>query len=202
MQPLRRRDAEENAENSEYEMLSRRPSLRLCVSAVAFGPFELKDPKALVGSIVRDYLTKLESGEKMSNDVRISVVPRAGRETASGGSAWEPKMGYSRAVRSGNFIAVSGTVGVNADGKYSPDLAEQTRRSLQIIRAAIESLGGKIEQVIRTRMYVTDVTKWEEVARVHGQVFGEIRPATAIVQVAKLIDAEAQIEIEADAVVS
>jgi enamine deaminase RidA (YjgF/YER057c/UK114 family) len=138
----------------------------------------------------------------MSSDVRISVVPRAGRQTASGGSAWEPKMGYSRAVRSGSFIAISGTVGIGADGKYSSDLAEQTRRSLQIIRAAIEALGGKIEHVVRTRMYVIDVSKWEEVARVHGQVFGEIRPATAIVQVAKLIDAEAQIEIEADAIVS
>jgi len=138
----------------------------------------------------------------MSSDVRISVVPRAGRQTASGGSAWEPKMGYSRAVRSGNFIAISGTVGIGADGKYSSDLAEQTRRSLEIIRAAIEALGGKIEHVVRTRMYVIDVSKWEQVARVHGQVFGEIRPATAIVQVATLIDVEAQIEIEADAIVS
>ena len=111
-------------------------------------------------------------------------------------------MGYSRAVRSGNVIAVSGTVGIGADGKYSSSLSEQTRRSLAIIRAAIETLGGKIEHVIRTRMYVTDVSKWEQVAQVHGEVFGEIRPATAIVQVAKLIDDEAQIEIEADAVVN
>ena len=110
-------------------------------------------------------------------------------------------MGYSRAVRSGSWIAVTGTVGVNADGSYSPSLAEQTRRSLQIIQAALESLGGRLDHVIRTRMYVTDVSKWEQVAGVHGEVFGEIRPATTIVQVAKLIDAEAQIEIEADAVV-
>jgi enamine deaminase RidA (YjgF/YER057c/UK114 family) len=73
---------------------------------------------------------------------------------------------------------------------------------LQIIRAAIEALGGKIEQVIRTRMFVTNVAKWEEVAKVHGEVFGEIRPATTIVEVAKLIDADAQIEIEADAIVA
>jgi enamine deaminase RidA (YjgF/YER057c/UK114 family) len=110
-------------------------------------------------------------------------------------------MGYSRAVRSGNYIAVSGTVGVNADGKYPPSAGEQTRRSLQIIRAAIEALGGQIENVIRTRMFVTDVSKWEEVAQVHGEVFGNIRPATAIVEVARLIDAEAKIEIEADAIV-
>ncbi|GMV98281.1 MAG: hypothetical protein AMXMBFR83_26330 [Phycisphaerae bacterium] len=111
-------------------------------------------------------------------------------------------MGYSRAVRSGNLIAVTGTVGINPDGTYSPSLADQTRRSLEIIQAAIEALGGRLEQVIRTRMYVTDVSKWEEVARVHGQVFGEIRPATTIVEVARLIDAAARIEIEADAVVA
>jgi enamine deaminase RidA (YjgF/YER057c/UK114 family) len=110
-------------------------------------------------------------------------------------------MGYSRAVRAGNLIAVTGTVGINADGTYSTSLADQTRRSLEIIRAAIEALGGRIENVIRTRMFVTDVSKWEEVARVHGEVFAEIRPATSILEVAKLIDADAQIEIEADAVV-
>ena len=110
-------------------------------------------------------------------------------------------MGYSRAVRSGNFIAVTGTVGINADGTYSPSLAEQTRRSLQIIRAAVEVLGGRMEHVIRTRMFVTDVSKWEQVAQVHGEVFAEIRPATSILEVARLIDSDAQIEIEADAVV-
>jgi enamine deaminase RidA (YjgF/YER057c/UK114 family) len=137
----------------------------------------------------------------MPADIRLALVDRAGRHTASSGSKWEPKMGYSRAVRAGNLIAVSGTVGVGADGKYSPSLADQTRRSLDIIRAAVELLGGKIEHVIRTRMHVTDVSKWEQVAQVHGEVFGDIRPATAIVQVAALIDAEAQIEIEADAIV-
>ena len=96
---------------------------------------------------------------------------------------------------------MTGTVGINADGTYSPSLGDQTRRSLAIIQAAIEALGGKIENVIRTRMYVTSVSKWEEVARVHGEVFGEIRPATTIVEIAKLIDKDAQIEIEADAIV-
>lgn len=138
----------------------------------------------------------------MSSDIRITVTDRFGRKTASSGSKWEPIMGYSRAVRSGNLIAVTGTVGVNADGTYSKSLGDQTRRSLAIIQAAIEALGGKMEQVIRTRMYVTDVSKWEEVARVHGEVFGEIRPATSILEVPKLIDGEAQIEIEADAIVA
>jgi enamine deaminase RidA (YjgF/YER057c/UK114 family) len=137
----------------------------------------------------------------LPTDITITVTDRAGRRTASSGSKWEPIMGYSRAVRAGNLIAVTGTVGVNADGSYSPSLAEQTRRSLAIIRAAVESLGGRMEHVIRTRMFVTDVSKWEEVAKVHGEVFKDIRPATSILEVAKLIDAAAQIEIEADAVV-
>jgi enamine deaminase RidA (YjgF/YER057c/UK114 family) len=137
----------------------------------------------------------------MPSDINITVTPRAGRPCASSGSKWEPKMGYSRAVRAGNLIAVTGTVGINADGTYSPSLKDQAKRSLDIIRAAIEALGGRIENVIRTRMYVTDVSKWEEVAAAHGEVFAEIRPATTIVEVARLIDADAQIEIEADAVV-
>ena len=138
----------------------------------------------------------------MPSNVNITTSERFGRRCASSGSKWEPKMGYSRAVRSGNFIAVTGTVGINADGSYSPSLAEQTRRSLQIIEAAIEALGGNLQQVIRTRTFVADVSKWEEVAKVHGEVFGEIRPATTIVQVARLIDPDAQIEIEADAIVA
>jgi enamine deaminase RidA (YjgF/YER057c/UK114 family) len=135
------------------------------------------------------------------SDIKITVAERAGRKCASSGSKWEPIMGYSRAVRSGNTIAVTGTVGINADGTYDPDFGKQTARSLAIIAAALEALGGKLEHVIRTRMYVTDVSQWEAVARVHGSVFGEIRPATTIVEVAKLIDAAALIEIEADAIV-
>jgi enamine deaminase RidA (YjgF/YER057c/UK114 family) len=132
--------------------------------------------------------------------VSITVSDIAGRQCASSGSKWEPKMGYSRAVRSGNLIAVTGTVGVNADGSYAPAVADQARRALAIIQAAIEALGGRLEHVIRTRMYVTDVTQWEQVAAVHGEVFANIRPATTIVEVPRLIDGAALIEIEADAV--
>lgn len=139
--------------------------------------------------------------ENVSDDIRIATTQRCGRMTASSGSKWEPLMGYSRAVRSGNFIAVTGTVGVSADGSYSPSLEAQTRRSLAIIRAAIEALGGKLEHVVRTRMFVTNVQQWQEVARAHGEIFADIRPATSIVEVARLIDAEAQIEIEADAII-
>ena len=135
------------------------------------------------------------------SDIKITTEDRVGRKCASSSSKWEPIMGYSRAVRSGNTIAVTGCVGINADGTYAKTIGEQTARSLAIIQAAIEALGGKMEHVIRTRMFVTDVAKWEEVARVHGSVFSEIRPATTIVEVARLIDGDAQIEIEADAIV-
>ena len=136
------------------------------------------------------------------SDIKITVQELAGRQCASSGSKWEPIMGYSRAVRSGNVIAVTGCVGINADGTYSKSIGEQAARSLAIIRAAVESLGGKLEHIIRTRMFVIDVSKWEEVARVHGNVFKDIRPATTIVEVARLIDADAYIEIEADAIVA
>jgi enamine deaminase RidA (YjgF/YER057c/UK114 family) len=136
------------------------------------------------------------------SDIKITVEERAGRRCASSESKWEPIMGYSRAVRSGDTIAVTGSVGINADGTYAKSVGEQTARSLAVIQAAIEALGGQLEHVIRTRMYVTDVSQWEAVARVHGEVFRDIRPATTIVEVARLIDAAALIEIEADAVVA
>ena len=135
------------------------------------------------------------------SDVRITVSERGGRRAASSGSRWEPIIGYSRAVRTDNLIAVTGTVGINADGTYSPSVTEQTRRALEIIQAALEALGARLEDVVRTRMFVTDISRWEEVAQAHGAVFAEIRPATTMVQVARLIDAGAQIEVEADAIV-
>jgi enamine deaminase RidA (YjgF/YER057c/UK114 family) len=137
----------------------------------------------------------------MPSDIHITVTDRHGRRCASSGSKWEPIMGYSRAVRSGAHIAVTGTVGIRADGTYDKSMGEQTRRSLQIVAAAIEALGGEMKHVIRTRMFVTDVTRWEEVARVHGDVFGDIRPATSILEVPRLIDKDALIEIEADAII-
>jgi enamine deaminase RidA (YjgF/YER057c/UK114 family) len=140
--------------------------------------------------------------ECVMSDIRITIVDRHGRLCASSGAKWEPIMGYSRAVRSGNVIAVTGCVGINSDGTYPKSVGEQTARSLAIIRAAVEALGGQLEHIIRTRMFVTDVSRWEEVARVHGDVFRDIRPATTIVEVARLIDAEALIEIEADAIVA
>ena len=137
----------------------------------------------------------------MSQLPNYVLTDRGTTKTCSTGSAWEPKLGYSRAVRKGHTICVTGTVGINADGTYSPDVAAQARRSLAVVQGAIEALGGKITDVVRTRMFVTDITQWEKVAGVHGDIFADIRPAITIVQVAKLIDAEALIEIEADAII-
>jgi enamine deaminase RidA (YjgF/YER057c/UK114 family) len=137
----------------------------------------------------------------MSQLPNYAVSEANGAKRVSTGSAWEPKMGYSRAVRKGQLIFVTGTVGINADKTFTADVGAQARRSLEIIRGAVEALGGKMTDVVRTRMYVTNIAQWEKVAAVHGEVFADVRPATTIVEVAKLIDGEALIEIEVDAVV-
>src|SRR5689334_7230191 len=124
-----------------------------------------------------------------------------GRTRANTASKWEPINGYYRAVRAGNLIAVTGTVGINLDGTYPKTAAEQTRRALQIIEASLEALGAKLSQVVRTRMFVTDISQWEQIGRVHGEIFADMRPATTMVQVVKLIDDAAMVEVEADAVV-
>jgi len=134
--------------------------------------------------------------------VNVTVREANGRRYASTGSKWEPIIGYSRAVRTGNVITVTGTVGVNADGSYPSGVGAQARRSLEIVQAAVEALGGKLSDIVRTRMFVTDITQWEELGRVHGELFGEIRPATTMVEVTKLIDKDALVEIEADAIVA
>jgi enamine deaminase RidA (YjgF/YER057c/UK114 family) len=137
----------------------------------------------------------------MTSNVKISVSERNGRQCASTGSAWEVTIGYSRAVRAGDIIAVTGTVGVEADGHYLPSMKAQARRALDIVIAAIEALGGKASDVYRTRIYVTDISKWKEVGEVHGEVFAQVRPALTMVEVGRLIDDAAMIEIEADAIV-
>jgi enamine deaminase RidA (YjgF/YER057c/UK114 family) len=137
----------------------------------------------------------------MTPHVNLTVTDRNGRKCVSTGSPWEPIVGYSRAVREGNFIFVTGTVGLEPDGRFGPTLKDQSRRALEIIVAAIEALGGKASDVVRTRIYVTDISRWREAAEVHSEFFESIRPATTMVQVAKLIDEKALVEIEADAVV-
>jgi enamine deaminase RidA (YjgF/YER057c/UK114 family) len=131
---------------------------------------------------------------------RVMVVSEAGgRKVVSTGARWEPVVGYSRAVRSGNWIAVTGTLGLNPDGSCPPKAADQMRQALEIIVAAIEALGGRRSDIIRTRMYVTDIGKWEEIGRVHADMLGDIRPATTMVEVSALADPAALVEVEADA---
>jgi enamine deaminase RidA (YjgF/YER057c/UK114 family) len=137
----------------------------------------------------------------MTPNINLTVTDKNGRRSVSSGSPWEPIVGYSRAIRDGDLIFVTGTVGLEPDGRFGPTLKDQTRRALQIIVAAIEALGGKVSDVVRTRIYVTDISRWREAADVHSEYFESIRPATTMVQVAKLIDDKALVEIEADAVV-
>ncbi|HEY0002724.1 MAG TPA: RidA family protein [Actinoplanes sp.] len=119
------------------------------------------------------------------------------------GGPWEERYGYSRVVRAGDLLLTAGCT-ATVDGVVT-GIGDPRAQALTAFGIAVEALAGAgaaVSDVIRTRMYVTDVSKWEEVARVHGEVFGEIRPATSIVEVAKLIDADAQIEIEADVYVA
>jgi enamine deaminase RidA (YjgF/YER057c/UK114 family) len=120
------------------------------------------------------------------------------RENFSGSSPFEPVIGFSRAVRVGNIVHVSGTGPVGAD---EADAATQTRHTLEIIRAALEKAGARMDDVVRTRMYLTHLEDWQAVGRAHGEVFGAIRPAATMVVVAKLLNPAWRIEIEADAVV-
>ena len=125
------------------------------------------------------------------------------RQRVSTGSPFEPKVGISRAVRAGNLIAVTGTAPLSPDGKTvaKGDAAGQARRCLEIIQSAIEGLGGKLMDVTRTRILLTQIEDWERVAAVHGEFFGSIRPANTILQVVRFIDADWLVEIEADAVI-
>lgn len=125
------------------------------------------------------------------------------RQRISTGSPYEPKVGISRAVRSGQIIAVTGTAPLGPDGKTVAigDPAAQARRCLEIIQAAIEGLGGKMSDIIRTRILLTRIDDWEKVALVHGEFFTNIRPANTIMQVVRFIDPNWLVEIEADAVI-
>lgn len=124
------------------------------------------------------------------------------RETISTGGKWEPILGYSRAVRVGPFVYVSGCTAATADGIIGgDDLYAQSVQALKTIVSALEKAGAKADHVVRTRIYLTDISQWEKVAEAHGEIFGTIRPATTIVEVSKLIDPAMLVEIEADAVV-